>query len=196
MALSASQTDSSVLKNVSALKEWDVQCQLLSTGRVSLLLRKGGIMETHDGFEVEHRQFLLYPTFLHQNPQELQAEYRALLHPDPAPGQIALPAVAEVVAVQKVESLQAALRLEPLQGLSAGAIERRFQYRNRPWLHALLLRVRPLTAPLVLEETPDLLGCVSWVPLGDVGVDAGPPAISEEELQRRREELQRLLSPA
>jgi hypothetical protein len=95
-----------------------------------------------------------------------------------------------------VESLQAALRLEPLQGLSAGAIERRFQYRNRPWLHALLLRVRPLTAPLVLEETPDLLGCVSWVPLGDVGVDAGPPAISEEELQRRREELQRLLSPA
>ena len=193
MALSASQTDSSVSQNVNALKEWDVQCQLLTTGRVSLLLRKGGIMETHDGFEVEHRQFLLYPTFLHQNPQELREEHQALLQPDPAPGQIALPALAEVVAVQKVESLEAALRLEPLQALTAGAIERRFHYRNRPWLHALLLRVRPLVTPLTLEETPDLLGCVSWVPLGDLRVDAGPPAVSEEYLQQRQDELQRLL---
>ncbi|GGO39587.1 DUF1802 family protein [Deinococcus humi] len=194
MVLSVSPTDSSVPQNVSALKEWDVQCQLLTTGRVSLLLRKGGIMETHDGFEVEHRQFLLYPTFLHQNPQELRGEYQALLHPDPAPGEIALPALAEVVAVQKVESLEGALRLEPLQALTAGAIERRFHYRNRLWLHALLLRVRPLITPLTLEETPDLLGCVSWVPLGDLRVEAGPPAVSEEELEQRQEELQHLLS--
>ncbi len=193
MAFSTPQTDSNVPQNVSALKEWDVQCGLLTTGRVSLLLRKGGIMETHDGFEVEHRQFLLYPTFLHQNPQELQAEHQTLLRPDPEPGQIVLPALAEVVAVQKVDSLEAALRLEPLQALTAGAIERRFHYRNRPWIHALLLRVRPLTAPLTLEETPDLLGCVSWVPLGRVAVEAGQPAVSEEELQQRREELQRLL---
>lgn len=179
--------------NLSALKEWDAQCQLLTAGRVSLLLRKGGIMETHDGFEVEHRRFLLYPTFLHQNAAELQPAYLPLLRPDPAPGQIMLSALAEVVAVQKVESLEAALRLEPLQALNAGAIERRFHYRNRPWIHALLLRVRPLSAPLILTETPGLLGCVSWVPLGNVQVETGEAVVAEDELQARREELERLL---
>ncbi|MDV6375650.1 DUF1802 family protein [Deinococcus arenicola] len=179
---------------LSALKEWDAECQLLTTGRVSLLLRKGGIMETHDGFEVEHRRFLLYPTFLHQNADELQPEYLPLLRPDPAPGQIVVPALAEVVAVQKVESLEAALRLEPLQALTAGAIERRFHYRNRPWIHALLLRVRPLSAPLTLQETPELLGCVSWVPLGGADVEPGKSAVAEAELERRQAELERLLT--
>ncbi len=178
---------------LSALKEWDTQSRLLAGGHLSLLIRKGGIMETHDGFEVEHRRFLLYPTFLHQNPQELKGEYQPLLRDDPAPGQIHFPALAEVVAVHKVESLEGALALEPLQALTAGAIERRFHYRNRPWVHALLLRVRPLTAPLVLDETPGMLGCVSWVPLGEVEVEAGDSAVSETELAARQAELERLL---
>lgn len=166
-----------------ALKEWDTQCQALVAGQSALLIRKGGIMETHDGFEVEHRRFLLYPTFLHQNPAELRPEFAELLRDDPHPGQIVLPALAEVVAVHKVESLEAALALEPYQALTAGAIERRFHYRNRPWVHALLLRVCPLREPLVLDETPQMLGCVSWVPLGEVAVEVGAPALSEAELE-------------
>ncbi|GGM21613.1 DUF1802 family protein [Deinococcus aerophilus] len=180
-----------------ALKEWDTQCRLLTVGQLSLLIRKGGIMETHEGFTVEHRRFLLYPTFLHQNPQELQPAYRALLREDPTPGQIRFPALAEVVAVHKVESLDTALKLEPLQALTADAIERRFQYRGRPWVHALLLRVRPLVTPLVLPETPGMLGCVSWVPLNGVEHDLqlDGPAVSEAELAARQQHLEELLSP-
>lgn len=172
-----------------ALKEWDTQCQALVAGQSALLIRKGGIMETHDGFEVEHRRFLLYPTFLHQNPAELRPEFAGLLRDDPRPGQIVLPALAEVVAVHRVESLEAALALEPYQALTVGAIERRFHYRNRPWVHALLLRVRPLREPLVLDETPEMLGCVSWVPLGDVTVEAGAPALPDSELDRLSAEI-------
>ncbi|PNY81575.1 DUF1802 family protein [Deinococcus koreensis] len=168
-----------------ALKEWDAQCSLLTSGEVSVLVRKGGIMETHDGFEVERRSFLLYPTFLHQNPAELKPEHSARLRPDPDPGRIHLPALAEVVAVHKVESLEAARALEPWQALSADAIERKFHYRGRPWVHALVLRVRPLLQPLVLEETPDMLGCVSWVPLGELDVTAGEGVLDEAELQAR-----------
>lgn len=171
---------------VVALKEWDVQCQLLAAGEVSVLVRKGGIMETHDGFEVEHRSFLLYPTFLHQNELELRGAFRGGLRPDPEPGVIGVPAVAEVVAVHRVESLEAALRLVPWQALTAGAVERRFQYRNRPWVHALVLRVRPVLTPLALVETPGMLGCVSWVPLPDMSVEVGEPVVSEAELERRR----------
>ncbi|MEF2279335.1 DUF1802 family protein [Deinococcus sp. YIM 134068] len=173
-----------------ALKEWDTQCQAVTTGKTALLVRKGGIMETHEGFEVEHRAFLLYPTFLHQNPAELRPEFTPLLRDDPDPGQIILPALAEVVAVHKVESLEQALALEPYQALTAGAIERRFHYRGRPWVHALLLRVRPLTTSLRLPETPQMLGCVSWVPLGELDVQAGPPVLGDEELGRLRTEVE------
>ena len=71
-----------------ALKEWDAQCQALASGQVAVILRKGGIMEARGDFEAEHRAFLLYPTFLHQNPAELRSEFKALLRPDPAPGHI------------------------------------------------------------------------------------------------------------
>lgn len=182
-----------LLMPLSALKEWDAQCQLLSQGRIALLIRKGGIMETHDGFEVEHRQFLLYPTFLHQNPAELQPPYHNLLRPDPSPGTIHFPALAEVVAVHKVEALEQALALESWQALTAGAIERRFHYRNRPWVHALLLRVRPLLQPLTLPETPGMLGCVSWVPLAETEVVAGDPVVSDDLLETRQAQLETLL---
>lgn len=178
----------------SALKEWDTQSSLLTQGNLSLLIRKGGIMETHDGFEVEHRSFLLYPTFLHQNPAELQPQYQSLLRDDPQPGVIGFPALAEVVAVHKVESLDRALRLEPLQALTGAAIERRFHYRNRPWVHALLLRVRPLLEPLALPESAGMLGCVSWVPLEDMTVRAGESVVPEDVLEARRLELEQLLA--
>ena len=55
-----------------ALKEWDTVCRALAAGRQILLLRKGGIYESAGGFEIENRQFLLFPTFLHQNPQMLK----------------------------------------------------------------------------------------------------------------------------
>jgi hypothetical protein len=50
-----------------ALKEWATLCRALETGRQIILLRKGGIYESAGEFEVEHRRFLLFPTYLHQN---------------------------------------------------------------------------------------------------------------------------------
>jgi hypothetical protein len=56
-----------------ALKEWDVVCRALTSGRQMVLLRKGGISEAGDGsFQVQHDEFLLFPTFLHQNKQMLK----------------------------------------------------------------------------------------------------------------------------
>ena len=178
-----------------ALKEWDAQCQALTSGQTAVILRKGGIMETHGGFELERREFLLYPTFLHQNAPELRPAFQPLLRPDAAPGQITLPARAEVQGVYKIESLDKALALEDVQALTAAAIERRFYYRNRPWLHALVLRVWPLAVPLTLKETPEMLGCVSWVPLdGDIQTEASAPALSDEQAAQVREEVKRRLA--
>ena len=175
------------------LKEWDVQCGLLTRGETSLLIRKGGIHERHGEFEVEHRRFVLYPTYIHQNPEELRAEFAPLLRTDPAPGRVRPPALAEVVAVHRVTDLAAAQRLEPLQALTARAIARKFAYKNRPWVHALVLRIWPLREPPTLTETAQMLGCVSWVPLGAVPVETGAPAVSDADLAARAAEVRRLL---
>ncbi|MFC4452430.1 DUF1802 family protein [Deinococcus sonorensis] len=183
------------MEPTSALKEWDAQCQALANGSSALLLRKGGIMETHEGFEVEHRAFLLYPTFLHQNPAELRLPFQPLLRPDPAPGLIHFATSAEVVQVWRIEDLDVALSLEPFQALNVQAIERRFHYRNRPWLHALLLRTSPLATPVSVPETPEMLGCVSWVPLFQPAGPTLAPVCSEAQLQELELQLQARLGP-
>ncbi|WP_027481171.1 DUF1802 family protein [Deinococcus pimensis] len=171
-----------------ALKEWDAQVRALARGETAVLLRKGGIMETHDGFEVEHRAFLLYPTFLHQNPQELRPDLHGDLRADPSPGRIVMPALAEVVDVHRVTDLERALALTDMQCLTPGAVERRFRYRDRPWLHALVVRVTVLDEPVKLDETPEMLGCVSWVPLQGRDVE-GRAALAEDRLAAVREEV-------
>ena len=88
------------------------------------------------------------------------------------------------------------LALEDMQALSAEAIERRFHYRDRPWLHALVLRVLPLTPPLTVRETPAMLGCVSWVPLKlDLEVPAAAPVLAETALEALRGEVRDRLHP-
>ncbi|MEW6422796.1 MAG: hypothetical protein AB1511_13890 [Deinococcota bacterium] len=45
----------------------------------------------------------------------------------------------------------------------------------------------------MLEETPEMLGCVSWVPLPDVPVEAGPPVLDQAEMVRLRAALAAIL---
>src|ERR1700712_4180844 len=60
-----------------ALKEWATVCAALESGRQMLLLRKGGIYESTGEFELENREFLLFPTYLHQNLKMLKPEFHA-----------------------------------------------------------------------------------------------------------------------
>src|SRR4051794_2640193 len=63
-----------------AFKEWAVICQALAEGRQSLIIRKGGIHEGRAGFRVEHEEFWLFPTYLHQSePETVVEEARPLL---------------------------------------------------------------------------------------------------------------------
>ena len=49
-----------------ALKEWAVVCDALATGRQSAAAKRRHLRMI-GGFEIEHREFLFFPTYLHQN---------------------------------------------------------------------------------------------------------------------------------
>src|SRR3954447_25734012 len=83
-----------------ALKEWAAVCRALETGKQTILLRKGGIYESAGEFEVEHRQFLLFPTYLHQNLKMLKPEAHAGFEPHSAePAKITISSAAEVTDI-------------------------------------------------------------------------------------------------
>lgn len=182
-----------------ALKEWAAIEQLLGAGELTLLLRKGGLWERRDGFEMEHRRFWLFPTLYHQNDTELRPELSWALaaaeeaHPEPE--QIRLEHFAEVTDAFRVEDLPTLLSLVDAQGLTRETIESRFHYRNRPYLHALLLRVYRLPCPHLISNTMDYEGCVSWVTLDDaLATEGALPVLTDEQFSTRRMELLRRLA--
>src|SRR5437016_6611154 len=88
-----------------ALKEWNSVIDALSTGRQLLLLRKGGIYEAAGEFEIEHRQFALFPTFVHQRKQMLKPE----VHPQftartEEPQQLTISLAAEITSIVQIVS--------------------------------------------------------------------------------------------
>lgn len=178
----------------SALKEWAAIEQVLAAGRSPLLLRKGGLWERRDGFEMEHREFWLFPTLYHQNPHELRGEYTWALesamaaHPDG--GRIRLEHYAVVTDAFRVESLETLRALAGHHALTERTIESRFRYRDRPYLHALLLRVYRIPRPHLIPNTLGYEGCVSWVELDDALETTGAvPVLDDLQFAAVRTEL-------
>jgi hypothetical protein len=178
----------------SALKEWAAIEQVLASGRSPLLLRKGGLWERREGFEMEHREFWLFPTLYHQNPNELRAEHAWALesaraaHPDG--DRIRLEHYAVVTDAFRVESLATLHGLAEHHALTEATIESRFRYRDRPYLHALLLRVYRIPRPHVIPNTLGYEGCVSWVELDDALETTGAvPVLDDVQFAAVRTEL-------
>src|ERR1700733_10380188 len=88
-----------------ALKEWATVCRALTEGRQMLLLRKGGIYESGGEFELEHRQFLFFPTYLHQNLKMLKPDAQAHFEPHCAePARVNLSLAGEVTDIVRLKS--------------------------------------------------------------------------------------------
>jgi hypothetical protein len=172
-----------------ALKEWAVICRELAEGRQVIILRKGGIREPRTGFSVEHQEFFLFPTYVHQNEDELVGAARAALsdveRSAPPGGLLHLDLYARVAAVIEVSDLEALRRLDGHHALAWSAVERRFNYR-RPGLHVVALQMFRLFEPIRVENLARYDGCRSWVALESACPTAGcQPILPETEFQRR-----------
>lgn len=166
-----------------ALKEWDSVCARLASGDACLLLRKGGILERRDGFELEHREFLLFPTRHHASGQA-------------PPDRVEISLLAEAVRDLPLTDLGIVRRLEGFHAVPWPDVEKRFHYR-KPGIHAVALRVHRLREPRVLPNTAAYDGCVSWVELEeDLPAETAGPALSDGDFAARLERLDALLAGA
>jgi hypothetical protein len=174
-----------------ALKEWATVCQALESGRQMLLLRKGGIYEAAGEFELENPQFLLFPTYLHQNLNMLKPDAQAGFEPRAAePAQIRVSAAGEMTDIVQLKSRSQMDALEAEHVWTAPLIDMRFNYKPQNPLYLMLVRAYRLAEPVTVENTPAYAGCKSWVPLEEV-ITTGDarPVVDDTTYEARRRSM-------
>jgi hypothetical protein len=161
---------------MAALKEWAIVCKALEEGRQVLLLRKGGIMEYRQGFEIKHNKFLLFPTFEHQSKEYIQPDYINNLdiilqhqpmtlyhHTANSGGRNKLTSYAKVIDVKEVNDKSVIRKLEKYHIWNDRYINLRMDYNPKKPISVLLLRVYKMNNPLEVDIKPEWAGCKSWV---------------------------------
>lgn len=172
-----------------ALKEWATVCRALDEGRQILLLRKGGIYESAGEFEVEHREFLLFPTYLHQSLNQLKPEFHTGFQAHTAePAKVTLSLAAQVVDIHQLKCREQMDELDDQHIWAPPLLDMRFNYRPENPLYLLVVRAYRLADPVTIENTPAYAGCKSWVPLERaVRTRDARPAMNDTDFQTKRQ---------
>lgn len=174
-----------------ALKEWSVVCEALADGRQIVLLRKGGIYESAGEFEVEHRQFVLFPTVVHQKAEHLKESERSKVMPQSAePDRILIRAAGEVTDIIELRDRAQMDAIDDAHIWAPPLIDMRFNYKPKNPLYLLVVRTYRLPRPVTIRNTPEYAGCRSWVPLTEtIDVSDAEPALDDRAFESRRQEI-------
>lgn len=182
-----------------AFKEWAIVVEALGAGEQILILRKGGIHERRGEFQVEHREFWLFPTQYHEDERSVIASKR------PALRELGAHAPADVIPIQfyavaeSVISLTDPAVLGRLQGRhiwSEHVLQQRFEFGREKGLHALVVRVYRLPEPELIAPRESYAGCKSWVELErSIATTNLASVLVAGEFDAQRNEMTERLSP-
>lgn len=177
-----------------ALKEWSVVIAALLRGEQVLLLRKGGIVEARQGFQVRHQRFLLYPSYEHQHADGVRPAFAPLLQTAAEAvrdGSATISAYAEVTDVLAAPTTLKGLQaLEPFHIYAESLLRMRLEYRPDLPLQLLVVRCFVLPVPVPIPVRPSYAGCKSWMNLtDDVPVEGANLALSEHAFAEKRNVL-------
>ena len=176
----------STATQTTALKEWALVCDMLLDGRMTVLFRKGGINEK--GFWVEADEFLLFPTYFHQNREKVRPEFRdefdRALASAPPEGVLRVPALCRVVEAIPVARNEGVYELEDLHPYTREQIDLRLEFRPKKPLVLLAVETIRLRAPVDTQVLERYAGCSSWVPLEVGAYEAGSSVLPRTEVER------------
>ena len=171
-----------------ALKEWAVTVNALAQGQQVLLLRKGGIHEVTKDFRIAHPEFLLYPTYEHQNEDLLKPSSQSLLQEtltDSSPaGTVTFSYWAQVTETIKVAELEKVQELSNYHIWTNEYTESRLRWKPMVPLSIMLLRVFKLEAPVNIPWIKEYGGCTSWVEImPKINLGQLTPAMNDSDYQ-------------
>jgi len=184
-----------------AFKEWAIIADALGRGEQILILRKGGISESHGGFQVEHPQFLLFPTLFHQQREsvtsEAQSRYDQIAPGLPSPEIVRIEYFAEVVTWRQLDALSSAEALRGQHCWRDEVIADRFDWGRARNIFAMAVRVYRLPLAIELPMSPAYGGCKSWVELEeDIVTTGAQPVLDQPSFALKLNRLLTALNPA
>jgi len=176
-----------------AFKEWAIVVDALGRGEQILILRKGGIHEGKDGFQVEHPRFWLFPTLFHQQRESVlpaaQKRFDTIAPQFPGTDRVRIEFFAEVADWRRIDSLEAANALRGQHIWTDQVIAERFEWGRSKNIFALAVRVFGLPKAIELPILPSHAGCKSWIELeADLSTKEAVPVLKDaafaEKLER------------
>lgn len=184
-----------------AFKEWAIVVDQLGSGEQILILRKGGIAEGHGGFQVEHSEFLLFPTLFHQQRESVtapaQARFDQIQPAFPPADVVRIEFWARIAASRRLDCLSDAEALRGQHCWRDDVIASRFDWGSARNIFALALRVHRLPLPIELPALPSYGGCKSWIELEmEVATTGSQPVLNQVAFDQKLGRLLSALNPA
>ena len=184
-----------------AFKEWAIVVDALGRGEQILILRKGGLAEVREGFQVEHPKFFLFPTLFHQQRESIteaaRPRFDQIAHAFPPPEIVRIEFLAEVAAWRRLESLSAAESLHGQHVWRPEVIAKRFDWGREKNIFAIAVRVHRLPLPIELPMAPAYGGCKSWVELErDIPLVDVAPILDQPSFDHKLQQFFAALNPS
>ena len=173
----------------------------LGRGGQIVILRKGGLREGRDGFQVEHPEFLFFPTLFHQQREAVlpsaQIRFDEIAPHLPGANRLRVEFFARVIDFRRLDSLATAERLRGQHVWRDEVIADRFAWGKEQNIHALAVRVFRLPQTIELPMLPAYGGCKSWIELErDLAVGGAQPVLSETAFAEKLSRFQTSLAAA
>ena len=182
-----------------ALKEWSVAIKAMSVGNQVLTIRKGGIHKDDKDFRVIHPEFLLYPTYEHQNYLQLKKEYHKDLKENQKTNnsldQVELEFWCRVTNRFEIQTERILDILSEYHVWTNEYAHKRLHWRPKNPLIVAFLRVYRLQNQQPIPVLEKYAGCKSWIDLDqNISLEGMSPILSDQEYTDRVDNIQTILS--
>jgi hypothetical protein len=171
-------------------------------------LRKGGITEYREGFQVKNNNFFLYPTYEHQSIESIQPNYAQklaiMLQEETDHSKVLITSYAHAVVVKQIKDASLLSRLHKYHIWNERYVNVRMNYNPKKPMQAILLRVYKLQNPIEAEVRSEWLGCRSWVHIQSLTSEArsadtngtfdAQPAIDDSRFDKIASEIEEILT--
>ena len=178
-----------------ALKEWATVVKALEQGKQTVILRKGGILETASGFNIESKKFFLFPTWEHQETKHVKPEFRdflnEVLYKKPDKGFNKISSYAEVLYEKDIESNDVINQLSSFHVWSDSYIQERRNWKPEKPMKAVFLRTIKIPE-FNLPLEPEFSGCKSWIELNS-NFESGESSLNDQEIEERLQKFKEII---
>lgn len=179
-----------------ALKEWATVVKALENGDQNIILRKGGILETASGFNVESKKFLLFPTYEHQEFKHLKPNFQGYFDDvkknNPKNGHNKISLYAEVLAEADVSSEEKIKSLSPFHIWSDEYIKERMNWMPEKPMKVVFLKIFK-TSEIEIPLKSEYQGCKSWIDINE-DFPAGQPVLNDSEINSKLKKFKEIVN--